>query len=174
MTNRGIVPNSDLFRNNLTSSASVKARRNFTISSNININRSWSNNRPSGNRGTNPLQWAYSVFPNLDIRDFRDYWVPGKEGLEAMTYHKGTYENPWFLAYEVNNSFDRDRVFGNLKADWQLTRNLNLMGRYSLDRFSEKRETKIAPGYSKEQQRSLWHKWSTNGMWMCKFSAKIN
>lgn len=156
MTNRGIVPNSDLFRNNLTSSASVKARRNFTISSNININRSWSNNRPSGNRGTNPLQWAYSVFPNLDIRDFRDYWVPGKEGLEAMTYHKGTYENPWFLAYEVNNSFDRDRVFGNLKADWQLTRNLNLMGRYSLDRFSEKRETKIAPGYSKEPNNGAY------------------
>ncbi len=156
MTNRGIVPNSDLFRNNLTSSASVKVRQNITVSSNININRSWSNNRPSGNRGTNPLQWAYNVYPNLDIRDFRDYWVPGKEGLESVTYHKGTYENPYFLAYEVNNSFDRDRVFGNLKADWQLTRTLSLMGRYSLDRFSEKRETKMAPGYSKEPNNGAY------------------
>ena len=156
MSNRGIVPNSDLFRNNLTSSASVKVRENFTISSNINISRSWANNRPSGNRGTNPLQWAYNVYPNIDIREFKEYWEPGKEGLEPRTYLKGTYENPYFLAYEVNNSFDRDRLFGNLKADWQLTRNLSLMGRYSLDRFSEKRETKMAPGYTKEPNNGAY------------------
>ncbi|MCX6226826.1 MAG: TonB-dependent receptor plug domain-containing protein [Bacteroidia bacterium] len=36
MNNKGIVPNSDLFRNNLTAATSVKVRDNLTVSSNIN------------------------------------------------------------------------------------------------------------------------------------------
>ena len=76
MTSKGIVPNSDLFRNNLTTSASLKVRDNITISSNININKSWSNNRPAGNRGANPMQWAYAVPQNTDIRELKNYWAP--------------------------------------------------------------------------------------------------
>jgi len=156
MSNRGIIPNSDLFRNNLNAASSIKVRDNFTISSNININRSWSNNRPSSNRGTNPLQWAYAVPQNTDIRDLRQYWEPGKEGLVQRTPYNGVYENPYYLAYEVNNSYVRDRIFGNLKAEWKLTKDLSLMGRYSLDQFTESRESKIAPGYTKEPNNGAY------------------
>lgn len=156
MTSRGLVPNSDLFRNSLTAATAINVRDNITVSSNININRSWSSNRPSSNRGTNPMQWAYNVPQNTDIRDMRQYWAPGKEGFEQYVPLKGTYENPYFLAYEVNNSFDRDRIFGNLKADWQITKELSIMGRYSLDRFNESRESKIAPGYSKEPNNGAY------------------
>lgn len=156
MSNKGIIPNSDLFRNNLTAATSIKVRDNFTVSSNVNINRSWANNRPSSNRGTNPLQWAYAVPQNTDILDLKKYWEPGKEGVEQRTPYNGTYNNPYFLAYEVNNSYDRDRIFGNLKADWQLTKEFSLMGRYSLDRFIEKRESKIAPGYTKEPNNGAY------------------
>ena len=156
MSNRGIVPNSDLFRNNLTAATSIKVRENFTVSSNININNSWSNNRPSSNRGTNPLQWAYNVPQNTDILDLKQYWEPGKEGVVQRTPYNGTYENPYYLAYEVNNSFNRDRVFGNMKAEWQLTKDFSLMGRYSLDRFTETRESKISPGYTKEPNNGTY------------------
>lgn len=150
MTSTGIIPNSDLNRNNLIASSTFKVRDNFTVSSNINITRSWAKNRPAGNRGTNPLQFAYYTPNNTDIRDLKQYWEPGKEGLVQRTYAPGDSENPYFLAYEVNNSFTRDRIFGNLKADWQLTKEINLMGRYSLDRFTEVRESKISAGYTSE------------------------
>jgi hypothetical protein len=156
MSNRGIVPNSDLFRNGLTASTSVKVRPSFTVSSNININRSWSNNRPASNRGTNPLQWAYYTPQNTDILDLKDYWEPGQEGIQQRTPYNGTYDNPYFLAYEVNNSFLRDRVFGNLKADWQITKEFSIMGRYSIDQFSEKRESKIAPSYTGEPNNGAY------------------
>ncbi len=150
MTSKGIIPNSDLNRNNLIASSIFKVRDNITVSSNINITRSWADNRPAGNRGTNPLQFAYYTPNNTDIRDLKQYWEPGKEGLVQRTYAPGDSENPYFLAYEVNNSFNRDRIFGNLKADWQLTKELSLMGRYSLDRFTEVRESKISAGYTAE------------------------
>lgn len=156
MTNRGIVPNSDLFRNNLTAATSIRIRDNFTVSSNININRSWSNNRPASNRGTNPLQWAYNVPQNTDILDLKDYWEEGMEGIQQRTPYNGVYNNPYFLAYEVNNSFNRDRIFGNLKAEWKISKEFSLMGRYSLDQFSEKRESKISPSYTGESNNGAY------------------
>ncbi len=156
MSSRGIVPNSDLFRNSLSFASSVKAHEKLTISTNFNINRSWSNNRPSSNRGTNPLEWALKVPLNINILDLEDYWEPGQEGIQQRTPKNGLYNNPYFLANEVNNSFVRDRVFGNLKAEWQITSEISLMGRYSLDRYNEKRETKMAPSYTKEPNNGAY------------------
>ncbi|HET6540653.1 MAG TPA: SusC/RagA family TonB-linked outer membrane protein [Chryseolinea sp.] len=150
MTNRGIIPNSDLFRNSLNLNTSVKASEKLTISSNLDFSRNNSNNRPSGNRGTNPLQWAYAVSPHIDIRDLENYWVPGQEGLQQLSQAPGDYNNPYFLAYEVNNSFVRDRMFGNLKADYQITPEFSVMARYSLDTYNEQREVKIGNSYTGE------------------------
>ncbi len=152
MTNRGIIPNSDLFRNSLNINSSVKLAKKLTLSTNVDISRNNSNNRPATNRGANPLQWAYAVSPHIDIRDLRNYWVPGQEGLQQLSQGPGDYNNPWFLAYEVNNSFVRDRVFGNVKADWQITPHLSLMGRYALDTYREQRETKIGNSYTNDSR----------------------
>jgi len=156
MSSKGIVPNSDLFRNNLSFSSSVRALDKLTVSTNFNINRSWSNNRPSSNRGTNPLEWAIKFPVNINLQDLQDYWEPGQEGIQQRTPKNGLYNNPYFLANEINNSFVRDRVFGNLKAEWQISPEISLMGRYSLDRYSERRETKMAPSYTKEPNNGAY------------------
>lgn len=156
MSHRGIVPNSDLFRNNLTLGTNLKATDKLTISANVNINSTGSNNRPASNRGTNPLEWAYKVPASTNILDLQDYWEPGQEGLQQRTPANGVYNNPYFLANEVNNSFNRDRIFGNIRANWQISPTFSFMGRYSLDRFNEKRETKIAPSYTRETNNGAY------------------
>ena len=156
MSHRGIVPNSDLFRNNLTLGTNLNATDKLTISANVNINSTGSNNRPASNRGTNPLEWAYKVPASTNILDLQDYWEPGQEGLQQRTPANGVYNNPYFLANEVNNSFNRDRIFGNIRANWQITPTFSFMGRYSLDRFNEKRETKIAPSYTRETNNGAY------------------
>ncbi|MCW3116522.1 MAG: TonB-dependent receptor plug [Chitinophagaceae bacterium] len=150
MSNRGIIPNSDLYRNTLNINSSLKVTSKFRLSTNIDLSRNNSNNRPAGERGANPLQWAYYVSPHIDIRDLKNYWEPGQEGLQQRTQYNGSYNNPYFLAYEVNNSFVRDRVYGNIKADWQITPAISLMFRYGLDDYGEKRETKIANSYTSD------------------------
>ncbi len=148
MTNRGIIPNSDLFRNTLNINSSLKVNSKLRLSTNIDFSRNNSNNRPAGERGTNPLQWAYYVSPHIDIRDLKNYWEPGQEGLQQRTQYDGSYNNPYFLAYQVNNSFVRDRVYGNIKADWQIAPAFSLMLRYGLDNYGEQRQTKIANSYT--------------------------
>lgn len=154
MNNKGIIPNSDLSRNSLTLNSSVKVNEKVRISSSLDFTKSQSDNRPAGNRGTNPLQWAYGVSPHIDIRDLEDYWVPGQQGLQQRTqdlkYGGGGYNNPYFIAYEVNNGFVRNRLFGNLKAEWQITPAFNLTAKYAMDTYGEERETKIGASYTGE------------------------
>lgn len=150
MQNKGIIPGSDLFRNVLNLNSSFNVSSKVKISSMVDVSQSYSNNRTAGNRGANPLHHL-SYWPNnIDIRDFKNYWVPGKEGLQQLTVDEENANNPYFLAHEVKNGFVRDRVFGNMKMDWQITPGLNFMGRYSLDMYQEKRETKISQSYTRD------------------------
>ena len=156
MQNKGYIPNSDLHKNSISTNASLKLADNFTVSSAINFSKNGADNRPSGNRGTNPLQALYDINPHIDVLAMKDYWEEGKEGIQQSSpYTWGNYEgrefnNPYFLANEVNNSFTRDRIYGNVAADWQITPELTLAAKYAHDEFNEHRETKIANSYTNE------------------------
>ncbi|MGV8096686.1 MAG: SusC/RagA family TonB-linked outer membrane protein [Mangrovibacterium sp.] len=153
MTNKGLVPNSDLNRNNFTFSATSKVRADLTVSTDISYAKSWADNRPSTQeRGTNPLQWAAWTPPNVDIRKLKNYKLGG---TQVLTIGNG-YENPYFLAYGINNSFERNRLIGNISATWEITPKLSIMGRYALNRTDEVRETKMDPGYSAEPNNGAY------------------
>jgi len=150
LVSRGIIPNADLNRNSLAFNSSIKLTDQLKLSSQIDLSRNGSDNRPAGNRGTNPLQWAYAVSPHINILDLKSYWEPGQEGIQQRSQNPDEYNNPYFLAYEVNNAFKRDRVFGNIRADWQITPDISLMGRYALDLYHENRETKVPYSYTND------------------------
>ena len=163
MTHSGMIPNSDLNRNSFTLAASAKLNDKITMSTNVNFNHSWADNRPSSNRGTNPLQWAYANPSNIDLRKLEDYWEPGQEGLQPRVV-SSEHENPYFLANEVNNSFSRFRTFGNVVLDYEMSSSFKLMARYSLNKFDQVRETKIAPGYSRESNNGAYGIANSNGL----------
>lgn len=147
MTNKGLVPNSDLNRNSLNLSVSSKVKENLTISSDISYTHNWSENRPSTQeRGTNPLQWAAWTPPNVDIRQLKDYKMGG---TQVKNIGSG-WDNPYYLAYGISNSFSRNRFMGNAQATFEITPKVSIMGRYSINKTDEVRETKMDPGYSKE------------------------
>ncbi|RKD90369.1 SusC/RagA family TonB-linked outer membrane protein [Mangrovibacterium diazotrophicum] len=156
MQNKGYIPNSDLHKNSISSNISLNLTDNFTISSVINYSKNGSDNRPAGNRGANPLQALYNINSHINVLDMKDYWEEGKEGIQQSSpytwgdYDSREFNNPYFLANEVNNSFNRDRIFGNIDASWQITPDLSVKARYAHDEFKEKRETKIAYSYTEE------------------------
>ena len=61
MTNRGLIPGSDLFKNSIDLATSLKLTNKIKLSTNFDFSRNNSNNRPASERGSNPLQWAYAV-----------------------------------------------------------------------------------------------------------------
>ena len=151
MTHSGFIPNSDLNRNNISLAASSKLWDKVTISTDINYSNSWADNRPASNRGANPLQWAYSHPTNIDIRKLEDYGS-GNDILRVSNNH----ENPYYLAYDVNNSFNRHRIFGNVILNWEISPSFSIRGRYILNKSDEIQESKIAPGYLNEPNNGAY------------------
>src|SRR5690606_20668221 len=145
------IPNSDLFRNTLNLNSSLKLSNKLTVGTHVDFSRNNSNNRPAGERGSNPLQWAYNTSPHVNILEMKDYWMPGQEGWQQKSVAASVgcreYNNPYFLAKEVQSSFVRARVFGNIRADWEISPEFSLMSRYALDPYKEKPETKRATSY---------------------------
>lgn len=147
MNNRGIVPNSDMYRNSLNLNGGYKVSDKLNFKTNVNVGRANSNNIPSSNRGSNPLQAAYEVSRHIDINDLKNYWAPGQEGIQQLAVPD--HNNPYFLANEVNNSFFRDRVFGNANAIYEVSPSVSATVSYALDTFNEQRETQIPYSYTR-------------------------
>lgn len=148
MTHSGLIPNSDLHRNGLSLNGTYSILENLSLSTNVNFTRSNSKSRPAtSERNGNPLQHVYN-WPHIDIREMRDYWAPGQEDVEQASPAPGDLDNPYFLAYELLNAFTRDRIYGNVRADWTLKPGLTAFARVAHDSYNENRETRLPWSYS--------------------------
>ncbi|WP_316820437.1 SusC/RagA family TonB-linked outer membrane protein [Pedobacter gandavensis] len=139
MENKGIVPNTDLSRNTLNLAATYVLHPKVKISTNLGYVNNKSDNRPSAYRES-VTQMLYSMPPNMNINDLRSYWKPGRENLEQFSPDDS--DNPFFVAYEHTNGYDRNRITGNLQAVIDLTDDLTFMARTGLDMYNEQHETK--------------------------------
>jgi len=157
MRHEGFIPNSDLERNSFTINSGFDVNDKLKITSSLNYVISGADNRPSTtDRNANPLQAIYDINPHIDIRDMQDYWLV--EGQSQNTpYNFGDdpsefeYNNPYFVANEINNGFERKRIYGNIQGDYKFTDKLSLMARYAYNDSREVRETKISSGFNRER-----------------------
>ena len=156
MQHEGFIPNSDLYRHNFGINSSFDVNDKLKINSSIKYTISGADNRPSTtDRGANPLQALYDINSHIDILDMKDYWLV--EGVsQNAPYNFGDdpsqfeFNNPYFLANEINNGFKRKRLMGNIQADYQFTDKLSLMTRFAYNDTHEVRETKISSGFNDE------------------------
>lgn len=139
MSNKGIVPNTDLSRNTLNLAATYILHPKVKISTNVGYVNNKSDNRPSAYRES-VTQMVYSMPSNMSIKDLRNYWKPGRENIEQFSPDDS--DNPYLVAYEHTNGFDRNRLTGNVQAVVDITKDLSLMVRTGLDMYNEEHETK--------------------------------
>lgn len=154
MKNKGLIPNTDLNRNNISLSLSSKLTEKLTVSTDINYVNSYAKNRASGDRGTNPLQWAYVTPAYVNIMDLKDYNIG--QGNTIKNLLPGDSNNPWMLANDVNNSFNRHQIFGNVMGTYNFSPKLSLMARMTMDKLDEVRESKVGQGFSQELKNGTY------------------
>lgn len=139
MSNKGIVPNTDLSRNTLNLAATYVLHPKVKISTNLGYVNNKSDNRPSAYRES-VTQMVYSMPSNMSIKDLKNYWKPGRENLEQFSPDDS--DNPYFVANEHTNGYDRNRLTGSVQAVFDITKDLSLMVRTGLDMYNEEHETK--------------------------------
>lgn len=145
MRNIGMIPNTNLNRNTINLNAQYKLSDKLSVTANINWNETSSGNRPNvtGDDRNDVVRSLYEKGAQVNILDLKNYWMPGMEGIQQLV-NASKQNNAYFVANENTNSFTRDRLISKVQFDWNITKELSLMGRFSRDAYTEIRESKRA------------------------------
>lgn len=148
LTNEGIIPNTNLSRNSIqTSLGKTLLNDKLDIRLNAMYVNSASDNIPNaGYDESSSIQYGWLWYPRqVHTDELRDYWQPGLEGSEQRYVEDLWVNNPWFIANENTNSFESNRLIGNLRLNYQFSDRLSLRLRYGADVLNEGRQYRRAP-----------------------------
>ncbi len=141
----GVVPNTDLKRNSFNLNTALNLTDKVTLNANINYIKTDSGNRPSLSYGTESIMYLFIWYGRqINTNNLRDYWMPGMEGLQQFNYNYNYHDNPFFNVYENTNSQDKDRVYGNVSANYKINDHWNVMVRTGRDFYRDLRAKKRA------------------------------
>lgn len=141
LRSESIIPSVNLDRQSVAAKLNFTPSDKTTIRSSINYVNSGSDNRPSNGYGSENVNYSLVAWGprSLNIDNLRNYWQPGLEGVQQFSYNYTFFDNPFFILNENRNSFNRDRLFGNLSLTQELTPELTATVRTGMDYSNEKR-----------------------------------
>ena len=138
----GIIPGVNLDRQTISTKLNFTPTQKTKITSNISYVNSQSDNRPSNGYGSENVNYSLVAWGprSLNIDSLRDYWQPGLKGVQQYSFNYTFFDNPYFILFENRNSFNRDRVFGNVSIKHNFTEKLSVAVRSGMDYSNEKRQ----------------------------------
>ncbi|HEY0608219.1 MAG TPA: SusC/RagA family TonB-linked outer membrane protein, partial [Chitinophaga sp.] len=153
---KGIIPNTQLNITNFNISAGYDFSSRLRLESYLNYNRQYTDNFPDVNYGPNSLIYNIEIWGGADwnIDDMRNYWQPGKEGVQSIYAEYQRYHNPWFMVKEWLRGHYKTDVNGYMKLTYQLNNNLELLARTQVTTYDLYRNEKMpysAHPYGREE-----------------------
>ncbi|REH01556.1 TonB-linked SusC/RagA family outer membrane protein [Flavobacterium aquicola] len=117
----GINPNTklDIYNFNLSGKYNLSDKTWVDASSNFNFQTS--PNNPNVQYGPNSYIYNMLIWggADYDIRDLRDYWQEGKEGLQQKNFEYTRYNNPNFMAHEWLRGYYKNDYSGQISLNHQ-------------------------------------------------------
>ncbi|SDG58042.1 TonB-linked outer membrane protein, SusC/RagA family [Pedobacter terrae] len=146
---KGIVPNTDLNNSSFNVSGNYKLSDAFTIDARLNYNRQFTKNFPE--TGYGPTNYLYNLVlwtgTDVSVQDLKDYWVPGKEGIQQRNYNISYYNNPYFQAYEYLRGYDKDNTYGSLNLNYKISPAFSVQFRNGINTYGLNRTYKEPMSY---------------------------
>jgi TonB-linked SusC/RagA family outer membrane protein len=144
LDSESIIPGVNLNRKTAAIKMNFNPTEKTKVTASVNYVNSSSDNRPANGYGSENANYSLVAWGprSLNIDSLRDYWQPGLEGVQQYSFNYTFFDNPFFILQENTNSFNRDRVFGNIAVNHKFTDNLSVSLRSGMDYSSEKRKFK--------------------------------
>jgi TonB-linked SusC/RagA family outer membrane protein len=146
---KGQVPNTKLNATTLSLAGKLKLNSKLDAEATLSYNRQYSPNYP--NSDYSPDNYLYNIVlwmgPDVAIQDLRNYWKPGREGLEQVTYNYSWYNNPWFLAYEKERAYTNDVIVSQGNIKYSFNNDLKLVVRGGITTNFANSESRIPYSY---------------------------
>jgi len=145
LRNEGILPNTDLKRDGIALSLDQTLHKKLRVNAFVNYINTRSSNRPNLGYGyENPLYGFNWTGRQTNIASFRDYWQAGQTGRQHFDINYLWLTNPYLTLFENTNSFNKNRVLGNVSATYEFSDKLSLKVRSGLDTYNDDREFRRA------------------------------
>lgn len=154
MRSTSVIPGVNLDRQNVAARLAFEPVEGLKVSASVNYIRSQSDNRPANGYGSENINYSLVAWlgRQTDLNPLQEYWQPGLEGLQQYSFNYTFFDNPYFILLENRNSFQRDRMFGNVQASYELNDFLNVQVRTGMDYSNEGRQFRRA--YSSNRFRT--------------------
>jgi TonB-linked SusC/RagA family outer membrane protein len=124
---KGINPNTKLNIYNFNLSSKYNFSEKTSIDASANFNFQTSPNNP--NVGYGPNSYIYNMLiwggADYDVRDLRNYWQEGKEGVQQKNFEYTRYNNPYFMAYEWLKGVQTNGYTGQVTLKHKITDNFD-------------------------------------------------
>jgi len=152
---QGILPNSNIVRDNADFSASYKLTDKLTATAKASYIKTRGLGRyGTGYDGLNPMQSFKQWFEvNVDIQQQKAAYFQTRKNLSwnateptEPTLAPIFFDNPYWVRYENYENDERNRVLGNFTLDYKVNDWLSLFGRVTLDTYSGIQNERINSG----------------------------
>lgn len=139
--NKGQYPNTELNKFTASVSGNIKYQ-NFDLDAGFTYNKRVYPNSVGAGYGQNGYIYNLLVWSGAeyDIRDYKNYWISGREDYEQNWMDKSWYNNPYYIANEIIHAEDYDILNGYVNANYQITKGLKASLRLGADSYSDRNE----------------------------------
>ncbi len=143
LQNTGILPGTDLKRYGISLRGSHSYNGKLSSDFFIDYINSSSKNRPNIGYGSESVMYTffgvYGMPINVDINSLNKQWQKGRNQENQFRYWNN-HDNPYVTLYDNVNSFNKNRVLGNVSFKYQITPQLDAMVRTGTDFYTDNRE----------------------------------
>ncbi|WP_205720271.1 SusC/RagA family TonB-linked outer membrane protein [Fodinibius halophilus] len=166
---QGQVPNTSLPKGGVSFASTFDLSSDITLDNKFSYNKVYSPNYPAYGYGPNNHIYTLLVWQGADVdpQDQRTHmWVPGKEGYKQANWNYAWYNNPYFGAYKRNQEYDSNVYRGQLKLKWDISKNLYVQGRTSLNKknkFEDQQRPKSYLRYG-DPRDGFYKTWNKDGL----------
>lgn len=152
------IPNNDLNITNFNMYGSFNPSKKFRIEANLNYNRQYTDKFPDVDYGPNSLIYNIAIWTGADwnIDDMRNYWQPGKVGLQSIFAEYQRYHNPYFMVNEWKRGHYKNDLYGYVSGNYKIDDHLNATLRTQISTYDLLRTEKMpfsAHPYGREQNQ---------------------
>ncbi len=142
---RGLVPNTNLNSTNFNLASTLKFSKKLSLDANINFNKQYTENIPDVNYGPNSVIYNITIWGAADwnIDDMKNYWQPGKEGVQSLYAEYQRYHNPYFMSKEWLRGHHKNDIYGYVTLNYRFNNYLELTGRSSITTYDLTRTEKM-------------------------------
>ncbi len=117
----------------------------LTVDAFANYINTRSDNRPAVGFGYENVMYGFNwTGRQTNIEALKDYWQAGQEGVQHFDLNYLWLTNPYLTLFENTNSFRKNRILGNISANYEFTERLSLRVRTGIDNYTDNRVFKRA------------------------------